>query len=102
MSSLVCAGVRSVAGKISRSALVTRTSRPPASTKTSSERAMASEDARRPAGPAGSGHLGQPVLDDDAAAVGRGLVRQAPVAGLPDARGDRLARPARLGEAHGE
>src|SRR3954454_1995423 len=35
MSSLVSAGVRSVAGKITRSALETRTSRPPASTMTS-------------------------------------------------------------------
>src|SRR3954466_9241744 len=41
MSSLVCAGVRSVAGKITRSGLDTRTSRPPASMKASSERAMA-------------------------------------------------------------
>src|SRR3954468_8876373 len=45
MSSLVWAGVRSVAGKITRSALETRTSRPPASTKTSPERAIAGEDA---------------------------------------------------------
>src|SRR5256714_62494 len=40
MSSLVCAGRPSAAGKITRSALETRSSRPPASTKTSSERAM--------------------------------------------------------------
>src|SRR3954452_4196514 len=41
MSSFVSAGVRSVAGKITRSGLETRTSRPPASTKASAERAMA-------------------------------------------------------------
>src|SRR3954449_11254704 len=41
MSSLVCAGVRSVAGKITRSGLLTRTSRSPASMKASSVRAMA-------------------------------------------------------------
>src|SRR2546430_2368186 len=48
MSSLVCAGAVSVAGKITRSALETRSSRPPASTKTSPERAMADEDNQRP------------------------------------------------------
>src|SRR4051795_6527733 len=45
MSSFVCSGVRSVAGKMTRSALDTRSSRPPASTMTSPERAMAHEDA---------------------------------------------------------
>jgi hypothetical protein len=48
-SSFVCAGVRSVAGKISRSALETRSSRPPASTIASAERATTPEDATNPA-----------------------------------------------------
>src|SRR4051794_30997616 len=47
MSSFVSAADPSVAGKITRSALETRSSRPPASTKTSPERAMAPEDAMR-------------------------------------------------------
>src|SRR5438045_4373912 len=42
MSSFVWAGVRSVAGKITRSGLLTRSSRSPASTKVSSLRATAS------------------------------------------------------------
>ena len=40
MSSFVTAGVRSVAGKITRSALDTRSSRPPASTIMASDLAM--------------------------------------------------------------
>src|SRR4051812_22004275 len=44
MSSLVCAGVRSVAGKMTRSGLDTRTSRSPASMKASSVRATTRED----------------------------------------------------------
>src|SRR5436190_2217210 len=46
MSSFVSAGVRSLAGKITRSALLTRTSRPPASTNVSFL-AMAAEDGMR-------------------------------------------------------
>src|SRR4051794_14067896 len=46
MSSLVSSLVRSVAGKITRSALDTRSSRPPASTKASFVRAIGAEDAR--------------------------------------------------------
>src|SRR3712207_3023738 len=44
MSSFVSSGVRSVAGKITRSELVTRTSRSPASRKVSPARATAAQD----------------------------------------------------------
>src|SRR4051812_8988643 len=50
MSSLVTGAVRSVSGKITRSPLVTRTSRPPASTIVASALAMPRSSTGRPEG----------------------------------------------------
>src|SRR6476469_6479776 len=62
MSSLVTSAVRSVAGKITRSPLLTRSSRPPASTNVYSEAAIPRSSTPRPPGPACS--VG-PMADDD-------------------------------------
>src|SRR4029453_17900208 len=84
MSSLVISGVRSVAGKITRSGLDTRRSRPPASMMVASEVAMASKTATHLENHRRWDHacMSESPIEPLALGPGEGLAVRNPVGGI--------------------